>query len=360
MRRLRGPTRAPTSPVTGPRAAPWVVGSPELTRVLRLKTSLDLPPVEPRPPIPPRLYKRLYSHLDNILPNATPRTPKSRRFQAPAAATPGSRPRDVDSSPAGRRAGATPQGGTKSLTDLRRGHAAARGSGRELAGRSGGAAGDSALLYWVRPTVRFLCRELDHVVLGPTVMAGMESIAAPQGRRSDDEWVGANMTGLVAAVYFYSSSQLAKRMGGGDVDDASYAAAQRAIVKTLRRAQETLDVPCPDGADEWEGWHDLDKKRFKSAVLQLSERGWLQSDWFRGIKDLKGNGVSLGDGEEGEGDELDPDGPPVQLRRADTMFQDAYQYLDHREQTKAWKVKTLEWIDRVENGEEQDPMEVDS
>ncbi|SPQ20395.1 52642f57-6ba1-442e-b7a6-f24d893a44bc [Thermothielavioides terrestris] len=44
----------------------------------RLKTALDLPPIDPRPPIPPRIYKRLFNHLDKILPAAgsTPsRTP---------------------------------------------------------------------------------------------------------------------------------------------------------------------------------------------------------------------------------------------------------------------------------------------
>ncbi|KAK7977022.1 hypothetical protein PG996_003094 [Apiospora saccharicola] len=54
----------------------------------RLKTSLDLPPIQARPPVPPRIYKRLYTHLDHILPaNAVAksgrvRTPSSKLREA--------------------------------------------------------------------------------------------------------------------------------------------------------------------------------------------------------------------------------------------------------------------------------------
>ncbi|EEY15412.1 conserved hypothetical protein [Verticillium alfalfae VaMs.102] len=50
----------------------------------RLKIPLDLPPIQSRPPIPPRIYQRLYAHLDNILPhNLTARTPAKNRHATP-------------------------------------------------------------------------------------------------------------------------------------------------------------------------------------------------------------------------------------------------------------------------------------
>ncbi|RAL67016.1 hypothetical protein DID88_007796 [Monilinia fructigena] len=39
----------------------------------RLKTTLNLPKIEPRPPVPPRVYKKLYAYIEDSLASATPR-----------------------------------------------------------------------------------------------------------------------------------------------------------------------------------------------------------------------------------------------------------------------------------------------
>jgi origin recognition complex subunit 6 len=219
---------------------------------------------------------------------------------------------------------------------------------------------DSALPTWVPPTVRFLCKEHGHDRLAPIVLAGMESIVAPQGRRSTDDWITANVTGLLAAIYFYASKNLESREGGETgLEAAQYKVAEKAILLSLRKARGTVVVKGADDEEAWEGWSDVERKRFRDALVEVSERKWLESDWFRAIDNLRAtdeqNDTAYGTIEGGTSESS-------QIVRADSMFQDKYDFLSEkrRAEYRKWSAEMLRTAEERDRNTAPTAMEVDT
>ncbi|KAF5655550.1 origin recognition complex subunit 6 [Fusarium sp. NRRL 25303] len=296
----------------------------------RLKITLDLPPIEPRPPIPPRIYKRLYTHLDNILRgNSTPTRATPGRTR-----TPGSRFRDADNSPAsGSRplpSRATPtkeqslaqfRTPTKGVTDTptkstRKKEAFARVN----------------LQAWIHPTTRWVCAETDHKKLAPTILAGMENIITPAGRRTDDDWVLQNLTALFAAIYFFVTMRVKALVSGEGIDREGYVPLRKEILALLARARSEVTVKDLAEEDAWEGWSTVKSKDFDDAVAKVNERAWLTGDWYQGIADV----VKLSQRSHLEDVEMQNEEtiPKMQIKKADTMFQDKYDFLSEAKRTK--------------------------
>ncbi|KAK3344245.1 origin recognition complex, subunit 6 [Lasiosphaeria hispida] len=344
----------------------------------RLKITLNLPPIEPRPPIPPRIYKRLYNHLDNILPassstpgRGTPSGHDAQRLRTPsaklrAASTPlGTSPLANKTRPTPSKATtlaqfrATPLGQTPTKTPKAR-----PGGGGKL---SSSAAAD-ALPPWVRPVLRFLCATLGPARIGPVVMSGVESIAAPRGVRSGDEWVENNLSALLAALYLYVWRGVTAP--GQDIDAAEYVRFRRGLVGALKKARAEvvvtpkLDEDGVDG-DPWEGWCDVKVKDLDTAALRINRHGWLELNWAAGIGDLVRAGEDADERE--DQDEAGGETPePVQIRRADTMLQERYDYLSERRRKDyaVWKEGVLRRIKELEDPTSQrvgdeDVMDID-
>ncbi|KAJ4134664.1 hypothetical protein NW768_004260 [Fusarium equiseti] len=301
----------------------------------RLKINLDLPPIEPRPPIPPRIYNRLYTHLDNILPNgaSTPgRAATGRR-------TPGSRFRDAINSPAdGSRP--LPSRGTptkeQSLAPFRTPTKGANGTPTKSTAKKQAFKGDN-LHPWIQPVTRWLCEETDHKKLAPTILAGMESIVTPGDRRTEDEWVLQNMTALYAAIYFYVTMRVKAVLSGEGIDREGYVPLRKEIIDLLSRARQEVTVRNLPEENVWEGWANMKSKDFDDAVAKVTQQQWLTSDWYQGIADAvrltqKGHleDVAMPDEETM---------PKVQVKKADTMFQDKYDFLSDSKQAEYmhWK-----------------------
>ncbi|KAK3683446.1 origin recognition complex, subunit 6 [Podospora appendiculata] len=349
----------------------------------RLKITLNLPPIDPRPPIQPRIYKRLYNHLDHILPSSSSSTPArgTPSRGTPSRATPGTgriiktpsklRNDDVGSSPSGKRiAGRTTPGKVKSLAQFR---------GTPVATPKAKAASSfDALPPWMRPTLRFLCKELGNARIGPVVMSGVESIVAPKGKITDDAWVRDNLTSLLGAVYFYVWK--AVTWLGAAVDQAEYVRFRKGLLSAMKKARDavkvkrgdSLDVPEgeDDGEDAWEGWRKISVKDLDIATLRINQQGWLELDWAKGIDDL----VAQADEEEPASDDgsdaANNNTEPLQVRRADTMFQERYDYLSERKRKDyaVWKEGILKRIKELERdtppdqhrvGEDHDAMDID-
>ncbi len=320
-------------------------------RLPRLKTSLNLPPIDPRPPIPPRVYNRLYSHLDKILPSSTPRARK--------VGAPDSKARDVGRSPAVRPLPSrTTPSKDKSLAQFRTPtggkSAPTRASGPATPSRA--KRGSSILPPWVQLTTGFLCKELGHELLGPTVIAGMEAIAAPHSRRTTDEWVNKNMVHLLASIYY--QVELSFKDQSEEDQAGQRLVRERAILKTLRKVQGSVGVAGHDDPKAWEGWATPNQEQFRKALKEISDRNWLDSDWYLGIQDLKDTSGVQADGV--DADDIH-DAPSVQIRRADTMFQDKYDLLSerNREEYKIWKAKIMARIKEIERNGGGDAMEID-
>ncbi|KAI3552377.1 origin recognition complex subunit 6 [Colletotrichum filicis] len=322
----------------------------------RLKISLDLPPIEPRPPIPPRIYKRLYSHLDNILPNtALNRTPGKN-------GTPRNRQRHGVDSPVRTPHRPTPTK-DRSLAQFRTGgNSVANGSVPNTPTKSTGKVAypsdKSGLHFWIQPTIRLMCRETNQKHLAPTMLAGMEYVVVPGGLRTRDAWVRENLVALCGAVYFFVAQQVRKLATGEDVDRENYVPARKQVLELLAKAREEVDARGLDEDEAWEGWAPVKSKDFDAAVKEVSERGWLDADWYRSLGDVIEAGHVIADSHGRGGDNAGAYKAPV--RGADTMFLERYDFLSEKKRRdyRIWKESILRRIDLMEK-ENGDAMEVD-
>ncbi|KAK0662554.1 origin recognition complex, subunit 6 [Cercophora samala] len=319
----------------------------------RLKISLNLPPIEPRPPIPPRIYKRLYSHLDKILPSGTGtpgrgtparggiegrgRTPstKLREQIAPLGTSPqASKTRPLP--------GRTTPSKEKSLADFRDTNADGTPSKRKLASTPQAKRKPPPLPLWMRPTLRFLCKELGPASIGPIVASGVESIVCPNGKLTEDEWVKINLVSLLGALYLFVWRGVT--FPGRDLDQSAYLKFRKQLVATLDRARNEVEVIVKDDDAEkaWEGWYGIKLKDLDTSALVINRHGWLELDWAKGVEDLvhMNKERELDDEEDAEREARSAE--PIQLRRADTMFQDRYDFLTDRKR-KAY----AEWKDGI-------------
>ncbi|KAK4075063.1 uncharacterized protein Triagg1_4727 [Trichoderma aggressivum f. europaeum] len=295
----------------------------------RLKVALDLPTIEPRPPIPPRAYKRLYTHLENVLPN----TYASGRRTRNAGSAPSSQTRPLPSRPEPSKESSLAQfrkqTGPNAKTPIksgRQGHASVK---------------ESDIYPWVQPVIRHLCAGSGHKKLAPSMLAGMESIFISGGRKTKDAWSWKNATALCAAIIFFVA------MRARDIDPEQafqpeiYEPTRAEIIDQLDRARREVEVKGVEPGSLWEGWSDVNNNDFDAAASRIRDKGWLEADWYHGITDVINMGMQL-DGDVADG--LDEeDALQVQQQRADTMFQENYNYLSEgrRAEYKAWKDATL-------------------
>ncbi|RYC54564.1 hypothetical protein CHU98_g11648 [Xylaria longipes] len=334
----------------------------------RLKISLDLPPIQVRPPIPPRLYKRLYAHLDNVLPSTSLSRPGRIR-------TPTSKAKEAGLGLFGS-AQRIPSRGTptkeSSLAKFRS-PAATRGDGTPTKSASkppplpakkkaGGL--NSTLPAWIRPTIQLLCKELDQELIGRTVLAGMQTIVAPHGRRTKDQWVNDHLTPLLAAVYCLVAGQLYVLMHGRDLDNKQYSKIRKSILNILEQTQEKIAVPGMDEDELWIGWSDVTSKDVDKAMAEIIKRGWEKDEWFGGFEDMVKRSESDAKGSRDEVDMEDEDSrisEKLHVHRADTMFQSRWDMTDQkRREYREWEDGIMQRIEEIERlqatGAEVDPV----
>lgn len=326
----------------------------------RLKITLNLPPIEPRPPVPPRIYKRLLTHLDKVLPVPKARssgTPKSKALASPSAR-------------------ALPSRGTPnkevSLSQFRTPTGAgATADAKQLTTPKGTA---SILPRWIRPTVRYLCATLnreDGPDLGPTVMAGLESIIAPYRMRTRDEWVFSHLSTLLGAIYWFVSEEARLAPGEemtAETSRARYKTVRKELLASLRDARAQVKIPAPargrtaepteeQEAAFWGGWQQTIKAAdLDEAITEVTNKGWLDSDWYRSIEYLRDK-AGGGEVEEGGLDDNQADTTAiVQITKADTMLQEKFDYLSERRRAeyRQWKADILRRIDLLERRDVMD------
>lgn len=316
----------------------------------RLKITLDLPDIQSRPPVPPRVYKRLYTHLDHILPSGSPtkrtRTPSGKAKEAGLFLGSGSAPRTRERATPGKESAlaafrpknvGTP---TKSTTK-----AAAPSTARK--------AGD-ALPSWMRPTLRYLCTQLNSEHIGRTVLAGLQSIITPHGKKTKDEWIKDHQAALFAGVYFLVSTRFVTADTNRPLSSTQYASMRKSLVKVLRQAREEVKSNGEDEDAFWEGWSIIGPKDVDGAVAMSTERGWQNEEWFAGIQGQTDQPVEE-DVEDAEGQ---GPGEKAQVQRGDSMLQGRWTMNDQkRREYSDWKADILRQCLEIE--EAGTPMEVD-
>ncbi|KAL6892350.1 origin recognition complex, subunit 6 [Trichoderma evansii] len=299
----------------------------------RLKITLDLPTIEPRPPIPPRVYKKLYTHLDNILPNPSASGRRTRNGS--------SRQRDAGESPARPLPSRPEPSKDSSLAQFRKKSDLDTKTALKTDRQAHSSVRESDIYPWVQPVIRHLCAEPGHKKLAPSMLAGMESILLPGGRKTKDEWALDHVTALCAAVIFF----VAMRVRDIDQDQAvqpeNYVPTRTEILGQLSRARQDITVEGIEPDALWEGWVDIADDDFDAAVSRVRENSWLEADWYDGIADV----ISMTLQQDGDviGNQYEDGGLQGQQQRADTMFQEKYDYLSEsrRAEYQTWKTAIL-------------------
>jgi len=291
----------------------------------RLKQSLSLPKIQPRPPCPPNIYQKLYRFLDGALPTGARRSARPPRNSANAS-----------------RVAETP---TKHATPAKAAYTRPTSSRTKIAQ---GLVRVSQTPAWVMPMIRKLCKKLGAPSAPHHIFAGVSSILGEQdvnGIRS------VKTPALIIALFFIVTTRLA----GVPTTPHEY-------TRQKELALEILEDVSGDADRETVTSEDVD-----CCMRQFRDEPWKEMDWFRNIQpgfgtaDEEGEveGVSSSDDAAAEGQLL-----PVKRHcgsRSDsadsnylqaglgTMMHDGVDYLsdERRRDYQVWKADMLRRIAEV-------------
>jgi origin recognition complex subunit 6 len=207
--------------------------------------------------------------------------------------------------------------------------------------------------------------ELDQDRIGRTVLAGMQTIVAPNGRRTKDQWVNDHLTPLLAAVYCLVAGQLYVLIQGRDLDNKQYSKIRKSILGVLDHAQEKVTIQGMDEDELWIGWSDVTSKDVDKAMAEVIKKGWQKDEWFTGFEQMVkiSEADANNSGEDGDLDDKDNRiGEKLHIQRADTMFQGKWDMTDQkRREYREWKDGILRQIEEIEQSQTQTTdMEVDA
>lgn len=304
-----------------------------------LKTTLNLPSIESRPPCPPKIYKKLYGHFDQILISTSRKRTKSstNNPSTPSKPLPQKQTPVKGQSLEGFRGHRTPKRGLR------------YGSNKEK----------EKLPKWVGPAIRKICKEFDAGKAVPHVWAGVESVlylpCPKDGEGGADMEDGPKMKGkmpaLIIAVWFFVMTRLA----GKETNGKEYVKRRKKILEILLGMREDEAVVAKVGEEDkdWEKWECVTAKDVDHWLSDIVVREWNALDWYTNIEE--GSGVSgTIEGEQDEATDDEEDKEAIQraskrMRRAGlgTMMQPKFDYLsdEKRDEYAVWKVAMLEKID---------------
>lgn len=228
--------------------------------------------------------------------------------------------------------------------------------------------------------MRHLCTSLstgDGPDLAPTVVAGLEATVAPYRRRTQDEWVNGHLNPLAGAIYWFVSESAGLAPGEEmtvETSRARYKSMRKDILRALRSARDEVNCSAPTSrakktglteeqeAAFWDGWQEsIQAADLDEAITEVTERGWLNSDWYRSIEFLRDKAEDADDQNLGREDSALA-AATVQITKADTMLQDKFDYLSGRRRAdyRQWKADVMQRIDLLERVEDADAMHVNS
>ena len=230
----------------------------------RLKQTLDLPAIVPRPPCPPRTYKKVFTYLNTALTTA-------KQVEAPAPVTP-KKSRAAS-------AKATPNKQTPSKTR----------TPKSTLKRPNGASTDEP--EWLMTVIRTLCKALKTPAAAPHVFTGVSSIlsaikekanagtparkrprllsaeAATEAAPATPIFEEKRIPALVAVVTMYTLSALTS-----PPSPEEYLSLRQTAVKTLLKSVPGID------SDETEIIDDIE------TFMREAQNGWLEMEWYQNIQ----------------------------------------------------------------------------
>lgn len=213
---------------------------------------------------------------------------------------------------------------------------------------------------WIAPAIRFMCSESDNKRIAPTVLAGAEIIACPGGRKTEDTWVNEHPTEMLVAIVHAVFIQLALLTSADSEEEDLYTPMRKTVMELLNRARSEAVFIGMEEDGAWDGWVKLKVRDFDEATSYAKAAGWFDSDWFRNIVDVVSSGNNGKDAVDVEDTEVAAAGPG---RRADTMFQERYDYLSEARiiDYRVWKTTQLDRISQaIAAGGAGNAMDIDS
>ncbi|THV54013.1 hypothetical protein BGAL_0036g00100 [Botrytis galanthina] len=345
----------------------------------RLKTTLNLPKIEPRPPLPPRVYKKLYAYIEDTLASTTPKkrarvegsgiesgnaTPsrKSSFAQTPKKRTPGHNDTPIKTT--------LPQRGTpskaKSLASFRTPKKGLRYEKRD----------ETKIPRWVGVIGRELCAKLGMKEATPHVLAGVESLIfwEEEKTRKGEEIMG-KWPAMMMAVWSIVWGKL--RTGEEVLSDEEFKEKRLETLRVLRLARGDEEVERKVGSGGWESWdlpeEDEDDEEERSNakdvngwMAEICNKGCLEMDWYQ-------NMVRADDSDDTEDDQKREDAldeiQRVRVREDEmryglgTMRQAKVDYLTEKKRAeyKAWKRNILAKIARLQKeGKNENAMDIEA
>ncbi|CAI4210853.1 unnamed protein product [Parascedosporium putredinis] len=172
---------------------------------------------------PPRVYKRLYTHLDNILPGKQP-------------------------------------GFVKSIQP------------------------DIGLHPWVRGVLAVLVAEFRKEEYGKFVLAGIEYVIAPGSRRTRDKWILSHLPATVAGIFVVSMNRLETILGSEESEVDSLFVLLEKTLDIMDHARENLDVKGLGSNEFWAGWTTPTVGDVEAAIKRATS-GWVDADWYAALED---------------------------------------------------------------------------
>ena len=225
-----------------------------LTLLSRLKQSLNLPKIEPRPPCPPKVYQKLYRYLDSALPAGTRRTARLSK-QTSSASTPHSSP-------------AKPRTPAKT--------APLRPDTRQKKTPSKLSTSHAEAPAWVMPVIRQLCEKMGALAAPHHIFAGVSSILASGKQQS-----AVKIQALVVAVFILVVTRLSGTETTPDTYRGRRNLALEIVKEDSRKEEDHVEVSSAD---------------VDACMREVKNQMWTHMDWFENI--TPGAGVDLDKGAE--------------------------------------------------------------
>ncbi|KAL8693713.1 MAG: hypothetical protein Q9218_001514 [Villophora microphyllina] len=309
----------------------------------RLKQKIGLPKIQPRPPCPPRVYQKLYGHLDGALNTSVRRTARQKQASEPAAAA--------------HRSPLTPRKPARSTP--RTPHSV----------RSNKRKRESVIAdevpAWAMPVIRGLCKQLGASATTPHVFAGVSSVLTlppPEYTSSDDDQMSRlrqmSVDALIVAVYILVRT----RLSGAGLDTERYAlqrAEALAIVRQLRHGEDESVTLDPGLVNEW--------------LVEIGKGRWTELDWFTNVEEGGGMGFEGSEAENSdEHDRSNTDNEEGSIPKSKglnwqtgiasflqaglgTMMQEKFDYLsdEKRADYQRWKKGFLARIEQMEKSQQR-------
>ncbi|KAL6719386.1 hypothetical protein ACLMJK_003625 [Lecanora helva] len=219
----------------------------------RLKQTLALPKIRPRPPCPPKVYQRLYKYLDGVLSSGTRRIIRAKNVENPSS-------HSITAQPEPR----TPTKATGARRNL-----------RNTKAPDNSIKDDQSVPTWVMPAIRKLCERTSAPAAPNHIYAGVSSILAAQ-EKSQKHDLEISVPALLIAVFLLVTVRLVGVRTQPDEHARNRSAALRILNDSAAEVVDGMEI----------GDADVDR-----CTNQLRNEKWTQMDWFWNIPVGVGLGV---------------------------------------------------------------------